>query len=397
MLSRSYAQGLVFIVLVALIWAASSVLVQYLYTEQSFESPFLLTYIGVSLFTLWLPTRLLTEWVEHRFRKVANDVSPEVDRITPYQNIPNPRSDLYEDDLSSDEILEEEDADVVYTDHRFSPWTHGDHLKAAAKIAPVWFVANWSYNASLAYTSITSSTVLAATGSIFTFIFALLLKDEQFAWMKLAGVLLGVSGSCLTALHDASSKSSSDSDAVRNLELFGDFLGLISAVGYGAYAVQTRVLCPRDEALYSMQLLLGYIGLIDLIVLSPIAIYQSITSVQIPLFVFLFVVLKGLLDNVISDYMWLRAVILTNATVATVGLGLTIPLAFASDIILGKSDVLSTGSVLGALIVLLGFVFVNIGATSIPGSDSIQTRRVESADEESPAVENGDVQLRSLD
>ncbi|EEC49036.1 predicted protein, partial [Phaeodactylum tricornutum CCAP 1055/1] len=331
MLSRSYAQGLVFIVLVALIWAASSVLVQYLYTEQSFESPFLLTYIGVSLFTLWLPTRLLTEWVEHRFRKVANDVSPE------------------------------EDADVVYTDHRFSPWTHGDHLKAAAKIAPVWFVANWSYNASLAYTSITSSTVLAATGSIFTFIFALLLKDEQFAWMKLAGVLLGVSGSCLTALHDSSSKSSSDSDAVRNLELFGDFLGLISAVGYGAYAVQTRVLCPRDEALYSMQLLLGYIGLIDLIVLSPIAIYQSITSVQIPLFVFLF----GLLDNVISDYMWLRAVILTNATVATVGLGLTIPLAFASDIILGKSDVLSTGSVLGALIVLLGFVFVNIGATSI--------------------------------
>ena len=34
--------------------------------------------------------------------------------------------------------------------------------------------------------------------------------------------------------------------------------------------------------------------------------------------------LKGLFDNVLSDYFWARAVVLTSATVATVGLGLTI-------------------------------------------------------------------------
>ena len=52
---------------------------------------------------------------------------------------------------------------------------------------------------------------------------------------------------------------------------------------------------------------------------------------------------------------------LTNATVATVGLGLTIPLAFGSDLVMGKPDVLTPSSLLGALTVLLGFVLVNIG------------------------------------
>jgi hypothetical protein len=47
--------------------------------------------------------------------------------------------------------------------------------------------------------------------------------------------------------------------------------------------------------------------------------------------------------------------------VATVGLGLTIPLAFASDVLLGKTDVLTTGTIVGALTVLAGFVLVNFG------------------------------------
>ena len=35
--------------------------------------------------------------------------------------------------------------------------------------------------------------------------------------------------------------------------------------------------------------------------------------------IFLFLILKGLLDNVISYYLWARAVILTSATVASGG------------------------------------------------------------------------------
>jgi solute carrier family 35 protein F5 len=272
----------------------------------------------------------------------------------------------YPADISADQILLGEAT---------LPWSDEQHLRAACYIAPVWFLANWTYNASLAYTSITSSTVLASTGSLFTFLFAVVTKDETFGSIKLLGVLLGVCGSFLTTLQDThssspgSTDSESDSSSLAN-PLLGDILGLISAVGYGAYAVQTRLLCPHDESLYSMQRLLGYIGLLNLVVLSPIAIFQLLGRVELSGVVFWFLVVKGLFDNVLSDYMWLRAVILTNATVATVGLGLTIPLAFASDVVLGKTDVLSPGTILGALTVLAGFVLVNIGNNLDPADEN---------------------------
>ena len=67
---------------------------------------------------------------------------------------------------------------------------------------------------------------------------------------------------------------------------------------------------------------------------------------------------------VCSDYLWARAVVLTSATIATVGLGLTIPLAFISDLLwMGQpgDQVVSISSITGALSVLAGFVLVNIG------------------------------------
>ena len=45
------------------------------------------------------------------------------------------------------------------------------------------------------------------------------------------------------------------------------------------------------------------------------------------------IVLKGLLDNVLSDYLWARAVLLTSPAVATVGVSLTIPMAIASELL----------------------------------------------------------------
>lgn len=83
--------------------------------------------------------------------------------------------------------------------------SHLDHMSMAVKIAPVWFLSNFFYNTSLAYTSITSSTVLASTGSLFTFLFAVSCGDERFTAPKLLGVILCFTGSVLTGLGDVES------------------------------------------------------------------------------------------------------------------------------------------------------------------------------------------------
>jgi solute carrier family 35 protein F5 len=366
-ISAAYSLGLFFIVLVALIWTASSILVQYLYSDDvSFDSPFLLTYIGVSLFSLWLPTHSLwAAWASQDRHTSAGAMEMSSSSAQQSYTIVHTDGSVSSQD-STESMGEELEAGETSTTSRVTAlpvWTVAEHQHAARQIAPVWFLANWAYNASLAYTSITSSTVLASTGSLFTFLFAVGCQDETFNWVKCSGVLLGLLGSILTALEDRKDGDDTDDMGRSPTAVWGDALGLLSAVGYGAYAVQTRILCPHDERRYSMQVLLGYIGLYNMVVLSPIAIYAFLSSQSsVSVLILGFVVLKGLFDNVLSDYLWLRAIMLTSATVATVGLGLTIPLAFASDILLQRSDVLTAGAVMGALAVLGGFVLVNLGS-----------------------------------
>lgn len=161
--------------------------------------------------------------------------------------------------------------------------------------------------------------------------------------------------------------------------------------GYGVYTVLLRSLCS-DESRISMNLFLGYLGFTNAIALSPLVVpfiftddsndYNSendihnnannnnindgqirfLSSHQISSFVLFCLIIKGLFDNVLSDYLWAKGIILTSATVATVGLGLTIPLALLSDLfIMKRDDVWRFDSMFGALFVLLGFIFVNVG------------------------------------
>jgi len=197
--------------------------------------------------------------------------------------------------------------------------------------------------------------VLVSTSCVFVFLFAVVIRVERFRWAKLAGVLLAYIGTALTTMNDLSNDDPDDNSNV----LLGDILSLLAAVGYAVYTVQARVICPQDEELMSMQLLLGYVGIICVVPLLPIAIYSA-TQVNITWQIVGILMGKGLLDFVITDYLLFRSVILTNATVASVGLGLTIPLAFLADWILDKLGAVSAASICGAVAIALGFLIVNL-------------------------------------
>ena len=76
------------------------------------------------------------------------------------------------------------------------------------------------------------------------------------------------------------------------------------------------------------------------------------------------ILLKGLVDNVLSDYLWAKAVLLTSPTVATVGLSLTIPMAIASELLLPTQWVVaaappSAPELVACGCVIAGFVTLN--------------------------------------
>mmetsp|Transcript_27318 Transcript_27318/g.40382 ORF Transcript_27318/g.40382 Transcript_27318/m.40382 type:complete len:442 (+) Transcript_27318:124-1449(+) len=433
-MKSSYNLGLTYILLVSIIWSAASILVQYLYGAD-FNSPFLLTYIGTSLFIVFIPVKLFWErrkrscvcmsniprnqkYAERSQSSISSDsdstsnieMSESEPKCIPWKadvaehsrEILHDFEEVYDEDDGLQQLNEGEGGEELHlisagiknTDEIML--SHVEHIKMALKIAPLWFCSNYFYNLSLAYTSITSSTVLSSTGSVFTFIFAVVFGDEKFTRWKVMGVIVAFCGSISTSFHDATQSQieSETSEGNSRYQLWGDAAGLLSAVGYGGYTVMVRTLCEPCENRMSMQLFLGYIGLINAMALSPILFWtlnqmngseidddeQDDGVHKLTKFILLCLIIKGLLDNVLSDYLWARAIILTSATVATVGLGLTIPMALLSDIfIMGRGDLISPSSIFGALSVLIGFVFVNIGEGREDEAAQIQERSDEHA------------------
>lgn len=75
----------------------------------------------------------------------------------------------------------------------------------------------------------------------------------------------------------------------------------------------------------------------------------------------------GLLDNVLSDYLWVKA---TQLTVATAGLSIQVPIAAIVDSIAGRAPGLL--EYLGAAFVMVGFAGINFPSDSSSESQAIE-------------------------
>jgi solute carrier family 35 protein F5 len=336
--SPRYALGLFFIFLQCLTWIFAAILTQYLFEDSGFQSPFLMTYIGMSMLSVMLPIQLWKEYQESKqFLDSPDSFDHELTNATTYADywhILSRRSSL----LIADKTTR---------------WNHKKHFLAALHVAAAMFLADYMFNSALANTSVASATVVVSTQSVIVLLLAVLVRVETFSWAKLLGVLLSFVGTALTTLADAGDDEDQGT-------ILGDLFAFIAALAYASYSVQVRVLCPQDEELYNMQLLLGYIGILCLIPLAPVALYMILTQVQLTPRIFGMLLVKGLLDFCLTDYLLFRSIILTNATVATVGLGMTIPMAFLADWAVGKLGAVSIYSILGALAVTVGFLIVNL-------------------------------------
>jgi len=86
---------------------------------------------------------------------------------------------------------------------------------------------------------------------------------------------------------------------------------------------------------------LGYLGSFNLLIFLPVALILNFTKLE-PFKVLTWeqvglIVGKGLLDNVLSDYLWAKAVLLTTTTVTTAGLTIQVPLAAVVDALTGNA------------------------------------------------------------
>ncbi|KAI9922042.1 hypothetical protein PsorP6_000425 [Peronosclerospora sorghi] len=129
---------------------------------------------------------------------------------------------------------------------------------------------------------------------------------------------------------------------------------------YGVYTTAIRRLIPDDESV-SMSLFFGVIGVIIMVCPFPLVVifhYSSIESLgDLSLEILLLIVIKGLFDNVLSEYLWARAVLLTSPPPWP-------PLGFPLSIVavFWFHGVLRTNiTLLASELVIYGFVLINVG------------------------------------
>mmetsp|Transcript_7986 Transcript_7986/g.24664 ORF Transcript_7986/g.24664 Transcript_7986/m.24664 type:complete len:410 (+) Transcript_7986:242-1471(+) len=313
---RRYATGLVLIVVVAVIWSVASLVVAD--AESDGVDPFFITFVCNSLFVLLLPLGAAKE-----------------------------------------------------------------ETKSARYLSPLWMVANGSYNVALSLTSITSSTILSTTSSLWALFFAVRWRVEprgKTIKTRALGAVLCVAGSALAAFSDTSTKNES---------FVGDVVALLSAALYGAYGAGLRLGDDSERAPFKF---FGMLGLWNFAYFAvPLAVYLAVRQqkgdsssslAKLTGFArrreaggrtFGLIVAKGLFDNVLSDFLWAQAVIRTTPTVATVGLSLTIPLAFLTDAFVTKKLPTSSKSLAlqlsGAVLVVAGFLCTVLASTPSEQND----------------------------
>ncbi|CAO3569948.1 unnamed protein product [Mortierella alpina] len=225
----------------------------------------------------------------------------------------------------------------------------------------LWFAANWATNASLAYTTVASSTILASMSGFFTLAIGAILKTETFSTLKLIAVCGSVLGVALVSQSDRGGSPSNEQSAP-TAPLFGDFLALMSALFYGCYTVLLKVRIQNENRV-NMSLFFGFVGLFNLVLLWPlfgVLHWTGVEPFELPgdSRIVWMIGVNALVGTFVSDYLWLLSMLMTSPLVVTLGLSLTIPLALLGDVV-GYGRVLGLGYWIGASLVLAGFFGVN--------------------------------------
>ncbi|RDB29195.1 hypothetical protein Hypma_015412 [Hypsizygus marmoreus] len=366
---RDYILGIILLLVVVFLWTSSNFVTQAIF-QDGFEKPFLVTYLNTSSFALYLLPFLAQRRWRHRSDEHGwwGNRSRRAGHAT-YQPLGTEPESMLEG------VIEEE---VVYpsAEQSLPPLTTRETIDLAFVFCFLWFIANWSVNAALNYTSVASATILSSMSGLFTLAIGRLFLVETLTMAKILAVITSFCGVVLVTLSDSSAPASQAPkplsarlEQLSTRPILGDFLALISAVFYALYVILLKVRI-NSESRIDMRLFFGFVGLFNILICWVLGVILHLTGIEpfeLPTTgTAVGAILLNMLITLTSDYIYVLAMLKTTPLVVTVGLSLTIPLAVVGDFFLGKS---TRGQVIvGALLVLLSFVVVGVNdSESQPG------------------------------
>ncbi|ODQ67632.1 hypothetical protein NADFUDRAFT_69425 [Nadsonia fulvescens var. elongata DSM 6958] len=345
---RRWGIGLLFLGLVVLGWVMSGYLVNTLFEGGKYRKPYLVTYINTGMFSFYLiPT------IYNYGKKQLGLIKKTELNIS---DIPVPDYEPVPSNASTTKIENE--------------FTTKELAILSSQFCILWFLSNFFTNSSLAFTNVSSATILSCTSSFFTLIIGAICKVEQFTMAKFLVLCLSLIGIILLTKADKSSIRAfsmlfpihaTTPLTEENWPVIGNLMALGGALFYGIYTTLLK-LKVGDESRINIRMFLGFVGVFNIVLHAPVLVlfhYTGVEKFSMPpdseTWLVLFI---NALSTLISDFLWVLAMLMTSPLVVTVGLGATIPLTMAGDVLF-KHHVSSFNYFFGAFLVCISFLFVN--------------------------------------
>ncbi|KAG8530348.1 uncharacterized protein KY384_004850 [Bacidia gigantensis] len=367
--------GIILLLATVILWTASNFLASTIFADDSYSKPYFVTYVNSSFFTcflvwvflkrLWSGKGLVREAIKGTEQSAAyTPVGDEDEHLIQSKPASNPETNGYtpQDSLLVDDSMTSLGSSRSSTSDRLSI---RETAWLSLEFCILWFLANYFVAACLEYTTVASSTVLASTSGIWTLIFGAMLRVEKFTLKKLVGTLASLAGIILISSVDLTGETDEnrgDFPHKSRKELaIGDALAFGSAILYGIYTTFMKKKIG-DEGRVDMPLFFGFVGLFNLVTLLPGFFLVHFTGIETfelpPTRRITTIVMVNSATSLVGDFCWAYSTLLTSPLVVTVGLSLSIPLSLLGQMIVNGQ----TSSALywiGAVIVLLSFVFIN--------------------------------------
>jgi len=194
-----------------------------------------------------------------------------------------------------------------------------------------FFAGNYCYQRALSLTEAAVVNVLSASSSVFTLILSGVFPSEpsdKLTVSKFFAVAFNFSGVVLVSYSDIERHHSSDLPG-------GVMWALSGAFFYATYIVLLRRKVNNEDNM-DPPMFFGFVGLFTTAMMWPgLLVLQGLkeeqfewpSSKQLE-----YLVVNGLIGTVLSELLWLCGCFYTSSLIATLAMGLTIPLSIAADV-----------------------------------------------------------------
>ncbi|CAH1831790.1 unnamed protein product [Saccharomyces cerevisiae] len=384
--NKRWTLGLLMLGLVIILWVLSSFLINLIFEDDSYRKPFFITYINTAAFIFYLFPTAKAVVVNYKDTGRAN-----VHRELIMEEEGTGSDSTRSVDMTSPLLTNLEAGTHANQKKRLTLY---ETIKLSAEFCILWFTANLVTNASLAFTSVASQTILSTTSSFFTLFIGAICHVESLSKSKVLGSFISFVGIIMVTKSDSHQRyqrhiadvSGDDNDAVQ--VLIGNLLALAGAVLYGVYSTLLKREVG-DETRVNMKIFFGFVGLFNLLFLWPSLIvldffgWEPFSLPKDPKVVV--IIFVNCLITFVSDFCWAKAMLLTSPLTVTVGLSITIPLAMFGDVIF-KHKTMSALYLFGATLILGSFFIINKSSEEEHFENSITASNYESV--EVPAANN---------